>query len=224
MVDIIPQIKALQTFAPEPSSLPEGERERLEKELREKSLEELMALQRRKAQEAEDAGKALRAVRNGDLSPLASHMRSDESPDSSEINGKDAARAHRVIAEKHLRDKQFVSEVYKGEDPAAAQESQRQRLKKFFPSTPTETLLVRDDHGNVMVATLGISVEEMDAAYRLEAQQQKAREESERVTGAIQNRVKELGNAESKTEGAQTIPANAVPRRREPESTTDRTR
>jgi hypothetical protein len=199
----------------------EQEDAEFKKKLEEKNLKELMEMQRHLREEAESKKSVLDAVRQGDMSALTPYVKK-QPEDWIKINTtEDAQKVRGVLAEKHLRNEASIEEVRGSADPTLKMEYAKQWLKETFPTQQTDAILVRDTKGNYMVACLGVSPEEIDAAQKLQTDKHRAEQKSAEVATHIQERVKE----ESRKTGTASIdetvtaPAPATPNvQREPSS------
>jgi hypothetical protein len=168
----------------------EQEETEFRKQLEEKNLKELMELQKQLEKDAENKTAAIDAVNRGDLSALTPYIKHSEH-DRVRINHEDAEKGMAIIAEKHLRNEKFVSSIKEGQNTDDALDYSNRRLKELFPTLNTEVALVKDDKGKPYIATMGVSMDEVQAAEELRHQQRVATKQSAEVAAHIQDKIKE---------------------------------
>jgi hypothetical protein len=156
-------------------------------ELDGKSLKELMQLQRRLREEAERKASVLNATKGGDISALRPYMKNPH--DVAVINTEDDEKGVAIVAEKHLRNEISVDYVKGAESPAQALEDKKQWLKETFPTQQSDAILVKDIDGNYLVESLGISIQEMNAAKDVQKDKRDFEEKAGQVTTYIQEKI-----------------------------------
>jgi hypothetical protein len=167
----------------------EQEDSAFKKQLDDKNLKELMQVEKDQQVEAAKKASVLSAIKRGEMSALTPYMK--DVPELVRVNTEDEARRDAIIAEKHLRNESFVEYVKESQTPAQALEKQKKWLKETFPTLQTDAILVTNKRGDYLVESLGVSVEEANAAERLQIEKRRAEERSAEVTARIQEKIKE---------------------------------
>jgi hypothetical protein len=170
------------------SSLTQDEKEKLEEELRDKNIQKLMELNRTRQQEAEQADRVLHSVKSGDMTALIPYITHTERPKVA-IRAEDDERANAIIADKHLRNERYTVEVKSGEDPTRKLERQKQWLKYLLPDLQTDAVLIKGEDGKTFVGVLGVSNDEVAAAFKVRQQLDRTKEESAIIERHIQEKV-----------------------------------
>jgi hypothetical protein len=166
------------------------------KQLDDKSLKELMQLQRQLREEAEKKASVLKAVRGEDMLAPTAYIK--DRNEWEVLTSEDADRIIAALREKHIRTdvaaalNTSFSAVKAGQDPNQQLQETKKWLTETFPDKPTDALVVKDDlHGGYIVVSLGVSDYEIDAARELQSDKRRFEEKSADVTTRIQEKIKE---------------------------------
>ncbi len=194
----------------DPSSLSPEETEKLEEELRTKNIQKLMELSAERQKEADQAARVLHSVKSDDMSALTPYITHTDRP-SVAIRTEDDEKAEAIIAEKHLRNERVAIEVKPGEDPAHVLETQKQWVKYLLPNLQTEAVLIKSEDGKTFVGMLGVSNDELDAAYKVRGNQERSKEESRIITKNLQEKLNGEVQKSAAPASEQTVTALATP-------------
>jgi hypothetical protein len=192
------------------------EGEEFKEEIANKSIRELMLLQRELQEEAERKASVLKAVKGEDMLAPTAYIRDRHVWESLSLADDD--RIIDALRAKHIRTDVIAalntsfSPVKEAQDPAAQLEETKKWLKDTFPDRPTDALIVRDTiHGGFMVVSLGVSDYETDAAKEIQADKLRAEDKSSQVTTRIQEKIKEGLQSTTTLAADHTVTALATP-------------
>ena len=147
-----------------------------------------MEAQRAAAELAQKMADEMRAVHDGDMDKLSPFMKPRSYPRYA-LTCSDVAKTKKLAEEEHLDlEKLHVYPPHEGETAEAALEGQKAWLKGTFGNR-ADAMLVRTVDGRTVVAIVGISIYEADAARELQGQQREAQKQSDIVTDEIRERV-----------------------------------
>jgi len=194
----------------DPSSLSPEEKEKLEEELRNKNIQKLMELSAERQKEEERAARVLHSVKSDDMSALTPYITHTDRP-AVAMRTEDNEKAEAIIAEKHLRNERVAIEVKPGEDPAHVLETQKQWLKYLLPNLQTDAVLIKGEDGKTFVGVLGVSSDEIDAAYKVRGQQERSKEESQIIKDHLQEKLNGEIQKTAALPSGQTVKALATP-------------